>query len=66
MEERNASYNGKWGHMRVFVFILLLFLKKRAITESLYADEKDPGKGKINDVGQCSANYLTRGPNLAH
>lgn len=52
--------------MRVFVFILLLFLKKRAITESLYADEKDPGKGKINDVGQCSANYLTRGPNMAH
>lgn len=52
--------------MRAFLFInflLLLFLKKRTITEN--ADEKDPIKGKINDVGQSSKNYLIHGPDLA-
>ena len=47
----------------LFIFCCCCFEKKRTITE--YADEKDPIKGKINDVGQSSNNYLIHEPDLA-
>lgn len=65
VEERNTSCKGKCSHMRaiLFIFCCCCFEKKRTITE--YADEKDPIKGKINDVGQSSKNYLIHEPDLA-
>ena len=59
VEESNTSCKGKCKPYKGFsiYFLLLLFLKKRTITEN--ADEKDPIKGKINDVGQSSKNYDT-------
>lgn len=59
VEESNTSCKGNCKPYKGFsiYFLLLLFLKKRTITEN--ADEKDPIKGKINDVGQSSKNYDT-------
>lgn len=67
VEKRNTSCKEKWGQMRVFVFILLLlfvfFLREKS-NNRVCMLMRDPIKGKINDVGQSSANYLAHGLNL--